>query len=49
MNIIDFAQIYPKQALKGTNISNIQKRPKNGQMAKSFYFWQTASKKAKFG
>ncbi len=25
------------------------KRPKNGQMAKPFYFWQTVSKRAKFG
>jgi len=35
--------------LKYTIFVNIQKRPKNGQMAKSFYFWQTVSKKAKFG
>ena len=35
--------------LKFTIFINIQKRPKNGKMAKPFYFEQTASKKAKFG
>ena len=48
-NIVSFAQIFPKQALKCTIFFNIQKRPKNGQMAKPFYVWQTVSKKAKFG
>ncbi len=43
-----FAQICPKQALKYTIFVNIQKRPKNGQMAKPFYFWQMVSKKAKW-
>jgi len=33
---------------KYTIFVNIQKRPKKGQMAKSFYFWQTVSKKAKW-
>jgi hypothetical protein len=46
---LKFAQICSKQALKYTIFVNIQKRPKNGQMAKPFYFWQTVSKKAKFG
>jgi len=45
---LKFAQICPKQALKYTLFVNIQKRPKNGQMAKPFYFWQTVSKKAKW-
>jgi len=45
---LKFAQICPKQALKYTIFVNIQKRPKNGQMAKPFYFWQTVSKKAKW-
>jgi len=43
-----FAQICPKQALKNTIFVNIKKRPKNGQVAKPFYFWQTVSKKAKW-
>jgi len=43
--LLRFAQ---KQALNYTIFVNIQKRPK-GQMAKPFYFWQTVSKKAKFG
>ena len=43
--MISFAQIFPKQALKGTIFYNLQKRPKNGQMAKPFYFWQTVSKR----
>ena len=47
--MVIFAQIFSKQALKDTIFFNFQKRPKNGQMAKSFYFWQTVSKKAKFG
>ena len=46
--MVIFAQIFSKQALKDTIFFNFQKRPKNGQMAKSFYFWQTVSKKAKF-
>jgi len=37
-----------KTALKYTIFANIQKRPKNCQMAKPFYFWQTVSKKAKW-
>jgi len=37
--------ICPKQTLKYTIFDNIPKRPKNGQMAKQFYFWQTDSKK----
>jgi len=45
---LKFAQICPKQALKYTIFVNIQKRPKIGQMAKPFYFWQTVSKKAKW-
>ncbi len=47
--MLEFAQICSKQALKYTIFVNIQKRPKNGQMAKPFYFWQTVSKKAKLG
>ena len=47
--MVIFAQIFPKQALKYTIFFNFQKRPKNGQMAKLFYFWQTVSKKAKLG
>ena len=39
-----FAGIFPQLALKDTIFFNFQKRPKKGQMAKSFYFWQTASK-----
>jgi len=46
---LKFAQIGPKQALKYTIFVNIQKRPKNGQMAKPFDFWQTVSKKAILG
>jgi hypothetical protein len=34
-----------KKALKHTIFVNIKKRPKNGQMAKPFYFWQTVSKR----
>jgi hypothetical protein len=44
-----FGHICPKQSLKYTIFVNIQKRPKSGQMAKPFYFWQTVSKKAKIG
>jgi len=40
-----FAQISPKEALKYTSFYNSQKRPKNDQMAKIFYFWQTVSKR----
>ena len=47
--MVIFAQIFPKQALKDTIFFNFQKRPKNGQMAKQFYFWQMVSKKAKLG
>jgi len=43
-----FAQICSKHALKYTIFDNILKRPKNGKMAKPFYFWQTVSKKAKW-
>jgi len=52
---LKFAQICPKQALNYTIFVNIQKgqkgqkRPKNGQIAKPFYLWQTLSKKARFG
>jgi len=46
---LKLAQICPKQALNYTIFVNIQKRPKKGQMAKPFSFWQTVSKKAKFG
>jgi len=46
---LKFAKICQKQALNAVIFVNIQKRPKNGQMAKLFYFWQTVSKKAKFG
>jgi len=42
---LKFAQICPKQALKYALFVKIQKRPKNGQMAKPFYFWQTVSKR----
>jgi len=42
---LKFAQICPKQTLKYTIFDNIKKRPKNGQMAKPFYFWQTVSKR----
>ena len=42
----EFTQIFPNQALKCTIFFNIYKRPKTGQMAKPFYFWQTVSKKA---
>jgi len=42
---VKFAQICPKQALNYTIFVNIKKRPKNGQMAKPFYFWQTVSKR----
>jgi len=45
---LKFAQICLKQTLKYTILVNIQKRPKNGQMAKPFYFRQTVSKKAKW-
>jgi hypothetical protein len=48
MKCLKFAQICPKQTLKYTIFVNIQKRPKNGQMAKLFDFWQTVSKKAKW-
>jgi hypothetical protein len=41
---LKFAHICPKQALKYTIFVNIQKRPKNGQMAEH-YFWQTVSKR----
>ncbi len=40
-----FAHISPKEALKYTSFYNSQKRPKNDQMAKIFYFWQTVSKR----
>ncbi len=43
-----FAQICPKQTLKYTYFVNIPKRPKNGQMAEPFFFWQTVFKKAKW-
>jgi len=46
---LKFAQICPKQTLKYTIFANIQKGPKNGQMAKPFYLRQTVSKKANFG
>ena len=47
--MVSFAQIFLKLALKDAIFFNFQKRPKNAQMAKPFYFWQTVSKKAKFG
>ncbi len=37
-----------KTGLKIYYFVNIRKRPKNGQMAKPFYFWQKVSKKAKW-
>jgi len=46
---LKLAQIGPKQALKYPILVNIRKRPKNGQMAKPLYFWQTVSKEAKLG
>jgi hypothetical protein len=46
---LKFAPICPKQAFKYFIFVNIRKRPKNGQMAKPFYFWQTVSKKAIIG
>jgi len=42
---LKFAQICSKQALKYTLFVYIQKRPKNGQMTKPLYFWQTVSKR----
>jgi len=42
---LKFVQICSKQALKYTIFVNIKKRPKNGQMAKPFYFWKTVSKR----
>jgi len=45
---LKFAQICSKRTLKYTIFVNIQKRPKNDQMAKPFYFWKTVSKKAKW-
>ncbi len=39
------AQICSEHALKCTIFVNIQKRPKNVQIAKPFYFWSTVSKK----
>ena len=47
--MVIFAQILSKQALKDTIFLKIHKRAKNGQMAKPCYFWQTVSKKAKYG
>jgi len=52
LNISSFAQIVPKQAstkyyfLQQPKNGQMAKWP-NGQMAKSFHFWQTVSKKAK--
>jgi len=44
-NIGSFARNSPKQALKYTIFFNIQKGQKK---AKSFYFWQTVSRKGKW-
>jgi len=41
-------QLSPKAGPKICILLQHSKKPKNGQMAKS-YFWETISKKAKFG
>jgi len=41
-------QTSPEYALKYFIFFNIQKRPKNSQMAKTFHICQTVSNKAKF-
>ncbi len=38
---------FAKKGQKDTIFIKIKKMPKNDQMAKLFYFWQTVSKKAK--